>query len=341
MTTANSAQNDDGVADDSAKPDYSSINDLSHEMTEEEEQAFVNEQLGIKGTKDADKSTDDNNKGTNNDESGGNKGDDQAGADDASGTANSDSGASNTDDDQTSGADDQTTSTSDEDKSKDSDKPTPELDENGVQTDDLWVEVEDSEGKSVKLTYDPTNPASFLPDNFTFKDDKQLFEILDAKAEMANLYKERSDKFETDQETKTTQEQAAAQEKETLASWDAEIKDLIDAGMLEAPKSKPEDKTWLQDPAVQKIDEVFKYMKAENDKRLTDGKAPIKSFGTAFNLYSHDAQVKADAEKEKKEAEITKKRGAMVGGSSAASAGGEAPIYRRGSASNIWDVKVE
>jgi hypothetical protein len=340
---SSTANNDDSAADDSAKPDYSSINDLDHEMSEDEEQAFINDTLGIKGGKDADKGSNDGGSDTSSNGDDGDKGgeDDKTADDGKSGDTSGDGGTSGTEDDQASGTDDKTTSISDEDKTKDSDKPAPELDENGIQTDDLWVEVEDSEGKSHKLVFDPQNPAAFLPDDFTFKNDKQLFEILDAKAEMAALYKERSDKFETEKETKTTQEQAEAQRKETLASWDAEIDDLIQAGALEAPKTKPGEKGWTEDPSVQKIDAIFKYMKTENDKRIADGKTPIKSFGTAFNLYSHDEQVRAEAEKEKKEAEDTKKRGALVGGSSAASSAGDKPMYTRGKYSDIWSVPVE
>ncbi len=320
MTDTASTANDGAPV---APVEYQNPNDLATEMSAEEEQAFVNETLGLGEKQDVNPeppaSTDEPAKGTE-------------------GTQN---------------AEEQKTA---EPESKEPAKPeapaavepepTKPTELEPVRTDDLWVEVEkivtDEEGnksvEKVKLVFDPADPGTFIPDDFAFKSDKQLAEILEAKQEMANLYKERSTEFEAKQAEASSEQQRAEQ----LASWDAEVQDLIESGILEAPKAKVGDKDFLEDPSVQKIDAIFKFMAEANDQRVKDGKFPIRSFGTAFTMYTNDQNVKAEAEAKAKEIADTKAKGALIGGSSAASAGGgERPTYVAGSAANIWQVPVE
>lgn len=217
-----------------------------------------------------------------------------------------------------------------------------------VQTDDLWIEVDkvttDDDGNAktekVKLTFDPNDPDSFVPDDFTFKSDKQLSQILEAKQEMKNLHSSRlaeRDKAIEENEKKTTESSA---KEEQLKGWDNEIQTMIDSGLLEAPKAKPEDKEFKEDPTVQKVDATLKFMGAENKKRSEEGKPTITSFGVAFAMREKQEAEAAQAEEEKKKAEDTKKKGALVGGSSASS-GGETKAYKPGSYGSIWDVPVD
>lgn len=313
-------------------------NELSTEMSEAEEQAFVNKTLGI---------GDDNEPSEDNSEDQTTNTDDDTSADTAEESVDApDDGDDGGDSEQDSSAESDREETTASDESEE-DKSAAELDENGIQTDDLWVEVEkivvDKDGKEsaekVKLVYDPTNPAAFLPDDFKFKDDKHLFEILGAKVEMANLYKERQAEFDTktqEAEAKSSKEQA---DQAIQAGWDSEIESLIEAGVLEAPKAKPSDKNFLEDPAVQKIDEVFKYIGAQNEARSKDGKPPLRSFGTAMNLMNRELEAQAEKDKKKQDNKVAKQRGSLVGGTSAGSSS-DGPSYTRGSASNIWSVKV-
>jgi len=220
-------------------------------------------------------------------------------------------------------------------------KSAPELDENGIQTDDLWVEVQGSDGNSVKLVYDPSNPASFIPPDFTFKDDKQMFDILDARVEMGNIYKERNTTFESQRSEADAIKTSQQAQADKLASWDAEIDTLMESGVMETPKMKPGEKGWLEDKTVQTIDATFKYMTEQNELRAKEGKAPIQSFGTAYNMYNHDAQVQAEAEAEAEKVKTVKARGAVVGGTSSTSAGASDNLYKRGSASNIYQVQID
>lgn len=213
------------------------------------------------------------------------------------------------------------------------------------QADDLWVEVErvvtDDLGEetveTVKLVYDPNDPSSFIPDDFTAKSTKQLAEIMEAKAEMAKLYEDRQSEFDKAEASKTS----ASQEKAIIDGWNAEIKDLIDSGVMVEPKLKPGEAGYDADPSVMKTDEVFKFMTEKNAERAKTGIAPIGSFGLAYTMFENNAAKLAEVEAEKKENEDTKLKGAMIGGGSAASGGtADQAAYVSGSHKSIWDVPV-
>lgn len=345
--TASTANNDDKSADNAAddKPNYQTENDLDFEMSEEREQEFINETLGIDNTTPPDKSDD-------NDKKGEGKVDDDKDDTKDNNKADPDKSADDTNEEAGKNKQDKTAGTEADKGDSSPEPPKDDKQENKapepIQTDDLWIEaekaVEDKDGnvtyEKVKLTFDPENPSAFLPEDFKFKSDKQLYDILEAKAEMANLYKERQAEFDKANEEVETTKSAKQQQEDQLALWDSEIEELVDGGFLEAPKTKPGEKDWTKDESVQKIDAVFKFMQSENDKRLADGKKPIKSFTTAFNKYNKiESDKAAEAEKKAKAAEA-KQKGALVGGSSSASGGTEKP-YVSGSYASIHEVPVE
>lgn len=214
------------------------------------------------------------------------------------------------------------------------------------QSDDLWIEVEqvtvdelgEEKTETVKLTFDPSDPSSFIPDDFTAKSTKQLAEIMDSKAEMAKLYEERKSEFDSAEAMKA----AGDRESALIASWDQEIADLIKSGVLEEPKVKEGDKDYNDDPSVKKTNEVFAFLTEQNAQRVKDGIPPIQSFSLAYTMFENDAKRLADVEAKKKEDEDTKKAGAMVGGGSAASGGSAEPKgYTSGKYNNIWSIPIE
>lgn len=307
-----------------AQPDntapVSSPNDLSTEMTAEEEQAFVNETLGIKGVKDEPSTSEPTPTG-----------------DTTAGEA--ETPAVTPEAEPVVPATPEAPAVTPEPTKPETPEPATEL--TAPQTDDLWIEVKDSEGKDVKLVFDPKNPASFLPTDFTFKDDAQLFQILDAKNEMTNLYKTRLAEFETKTEAQKAEEAVAKSNADTQAAWDAEIQDLISGGLLEAPKvSDPKDPKFMEDPTVAKVDAVFKFMATENVARKEAGTPLLRSFGTAFNLFTAKQTAQAEADETKKQNDLAKKRGALVGGTSSPSVSSDKPIYKSGSAHSIFDVPI-
>jgi hypothetical protein len=213
-----------------------------------------------------------------------------------------------------------------------------------IKTDDLFIEVEkitldelgDEKVEKIKLVYDPSNPKAFILDDFTAKNSKQLADILEAKSEMAKLYEGRKTEFDKVTSEKTQQ----ISDKQRLDSWDAEIKDLIEAGLIEKPKLENTDPKYMEDPSVKKTEAVFEFMAKENEKRKETGMPLLYSFGTAFTLHSNIEAKEAEKVAKEKEIEDTKRKGALIGGGSSG-VGGTETIYKSGSARNIWDVEVK
>lgn len=212
-----------------------------------------------------------------------------------------------------------------------------------VDLSDLFVEIDaymvDDKGENPQEQSIRINVGDSIPDNARFKSDKQLYEVLEAQQEMRVIRDQRNKEFEakTKEAEKVTND--AANKQATLDGWDAEIADLIEDGQIIAPKVKPGDDGFLEDPSTKLVDQVFKFMTTENDKRLKDGKRPIQSFETAFNKFNRLNEDKAKEEKEKEDAELAKKRGSLVGGGSSSTAPSTPPkVYRAGSARTIYQV---
>lgn len=214
---------------------------------------------------------------------------------------------------------------------------------------DLWVDVQNREGKTVRITLEDG-----MPDDFTFKNDKALYDVMDAMREMKDLKADREAKIEDWHKEQEAKASAAKVSEDTVSGWNQEIEDLIETGILDKPKTSPANgqsytpEEIAADPALQTMNGVFDFMKAENDKRLTAGKPAIKSYGLALTMYQNsekvkaDAQAKLDAEAEQKaKDELTKKRGAVVGGTSSSAGAGKGYVYKRGSARNIWQVPTD
>lgn len=230
-----------------------------------------------------------------------------------------------------------------------------------VDLSDLWIEFEgvtlDDEGNTTPKTF-KVGVDDELPEEARFKNDKQLAEYLQARDEMNKTKAER----QQDHDSKVAEQEAAQSEvaarQATLDNWDSEIEDLVGAGLIEAAQKPPADPTKgytaeevEADPGLKTVDAVFKFMATENAKRATEGKKPLPSFATAFNLWSKDqtnaeaeAKKKADEEEAKRKAEEVKNRGGKVGGSGSgggAASGGSSSIYKAGSARSIWQVPVD
>lgn len=231
--------------------------------------------------------------------------------------------------------------------------PEPEPLPDSIDTSDLWIETQTPDtvdengrtipGKTVRLGVDDD-----LPDDFKFKSDKHLFEVQQAISEMRQEKAARETELESKHTERADQEAAEKTKLDNNAKIDAEIGTLIDIGVLDKPKLAANDPKFLEDPAVQKIDAVFKFMTSENAQRAKDNKPLITSFGVALTAYSKQSpeaqQTEADqaaATAKKAEDEETKRHGALVGGGSATPTSSGKKVYEAGSARNIWDVPVD
>lgn len=183
---------------------------------------------------------------------------------------------------------------------------------------ELFIEVEDAEGVTHKITTIDDLPVDFAP-----KNNRQILEIIKATD---NLDKQREQR---DADAQTAAQTAAIKEIETqqYTSWDKEIAELV------------KDKR-LTNSDTDKVDKVFAHMNDVNNARIKAGNPNlVSSFEDALEKFEAQ-EAKAEAETLKKNGNDVAKRKAAIIGNSSASAGGEHYIYRAGSARNIDDVPV-
>lgn len=213
-----------------------------------------------------------------------------------------------------------------------------------VDLSDLYVDVDvfvvDDKGENPKEETIRLNVGDSIPDNARFKNDKQLFDLLDAQREMKELRDARTAEYEDKKSQEDEKVSAEKAKTDQLNGWDAEINDLIEAGDMEAPKVKPGESGFLEDPTTVLIDKVFKFMTAENKKLIDAKKAPIRSFEVAFNRYNKQAKTQEKLDDDAKQTERLKQAGSLVGGgsNSGGSTGGNQKIYVAGSARSIYQV---
>jgi hypothetical protein len=206
-------------------------------------------------------------------------------------------------------------------------------------TSDLWIEVKNPEGETVRLTLDEG-----IPDDMLFVNDKQLFEVMDSFNEMRQVRSDRETKIQKTLDERQATEADTQTRQETINSWTQEIQELVNAGMIPKTDIQPANgQTYTPqeiaaNPGLQVTSDIFGYMTAENEKRQKAGQDPIKSFGVAFNLFQNDKTRGETEAKAKADAELAKRRGAIVGGGGTPTGGGKPYVYRRGSARNIHQV---
>jgi len=176
------------------------------------------------------------------------------------------------------------------------------------------LEIEDVNGE--KITLNPDDDLEQALKDFEPKNNGQIFKILD------DIHKLREDKAAYDQ--KQTADAAEAEKAEALSKinegWDNEIK------ALQGDKRIPVSSDGKEDPRVK---EVFDFMGKINDEREKDGRPPIRSFEDALDKLELQESKDAKIQKEKDEKDLAKKRGSVVGGSSAPATSG-APTYKGG-----------
>ncbi len=234
-------------------------------------------------------------------------------------------GVPNPDDETPTGTTPETPVTTPETPTPEEPKPAPEAPQEVV-TDDLFVELEDANGKSFKIgVNDP------IPDDLVFKNDAQLAELAEARLEMKGVLRDRQTEYEQSQQAAQTQ----AQEAQEQAAYDAEIQALIGGGLLEAPKNGPADgKKYTPDevkadPALQKIVDIFALKNERN----------LPTFSLAHALYQKEQADKAAKEEQDKQNQVAKDRSALIGGSSSGASGGSTGgLYQQGSAGSIHDL---
>lgn len=183
---------------------------------------------------------------------------------------------------------------------------------------DLFIEVEDAEGVTHKIS-----TIEDLPEDFEPKNNRQIMEIIKATD---NLDAQRTERQQ--QAVKAEEEAFVEQTKQDqFKSWDVEIGELAKTGRVDA--KNPE-----------RLNDVFGYMNEINNARREAGNPNlISSFEDALDKFeAKEAKDKVEADKKNGNATAKLKSG-VIGRSSAASTG-DRYVYRAGSARSIDDIPV-
>lgn len=192
------------------------------------------------------------------------------------------------------------------------------------ETPSFTLEVEDANGEKYAIA-----SLDDLPEDFEPKNNRQIMEILDG---IRNVNEEKSawEKQQADSEVEAARQESIAK---IQSSWDEEIKQLQSDKRLpvSADANNPDAKF------VERRDEVFKFMAEENQKRNESGRPLLQSFEDALDKLENREAKEAAVEQAKKDKELARKRGGMVGGSSAPATSG-APVYRTGQARNASEA---
>lgn len=186
----------------------------------------------------------------------------------------------------------------------------PELPE----TPNFAVEVEDASG--TKFVIGPDDSIDEVLADFEPKNNGQIFKIIEDHMQA------KADKKAFDAEQATAQAEAAQVEQIATiqAGWDKEIQ------KLQGDKRLP-----LDAKIEERRNEVFKFMADENDRRQADGRPLLQSFEDALDKLENREHADADEKAKKDAKDEARRRGGLVGGSSAPATSG-APAYRAGQA---------
>lgn len=194
---------------------------------------------------------------------------------------------------------------------------------------ELYIEVEDASGNKYKISKETD-----LPEDFTPKNNRQIIEIL-SDLQKLNV------KIENRDAERVTAEQTAiveARKTEISSAWDSEINQLIDEKVLSKPKLASNNPKYNEDPAVKAVDDTYKFMMDENDKRKAAGNPNLlTSFRDAFELRAYRDSKVQQAEHDKKAQDLAKAKAGLIG-SGGGSSGTDGYIYRAGSARTIDEV---
>jgi hypothetical protein len=176
------------------------------------------------------------------------------------------------------------------------------------------LKVEDVNGK--EFTLKPGDNLEKALEEFEPKSNGQIMQVLN---DFQKLEAEKA-KFDEDKVASDAEAAHKAEVAKINEGWQSEIKELQGQKRLEVKADGKESP---------RVEEVFKFMSEENDKRSEKGRPLISSFEDALDKLELRERKQAEADKEKEDKETARKKGSIVGGSSAPASGGQ-PVYRGG-----------
>lgn len=171
---------------------------------------------------------------------------------------------------------------------------------------ELFIEVEDAEGVTHKIS-----KIEDLPEDFSPKNNRQILQIVSQLGKLDAQMEQRAEQ----QATAAAQAEQTALRTAQFTSWDNEIAELGKEKRLDVADTKH-------------TDEVFKFMNEVNTKRVAAGNPNlISSFEDALDKFEAAEAKEKASDKKKAENDRAKSKASLIGGSSSTGASGAQPYY--------------
>lgn len=221
--------------------------------------------------------------------------------------------------------DDETEDSADSDDDEADEEDDDDEQEEATDTDkkQFVLKVTDANGK--EFVIDPDDDLEKVLEDFEPKSNGQIMSVIKQLQDL----KTAKEQYASDQEKQQTDAAYQKQVETIRTSWDSEI------AALQGDKRIPVE---ADGKVPARVTEVFKFMREQNDKRLQDGRPLLQSFEDALDKLELKESKDDTVKKNKDEKVLARKRGAIVGGSSAAATSGVSS-YKRGARNPIEALK--
>lgn len=201
--------------------------------------------------------------------------------------------------------------------------------------DDLVLEVEDADGKKIKIT-----TIDDLPEDFMFKDSRQVLKIADQLRDLRDTKAERTKLREENNTISNSTENRNA----VVKLWKTELADMQEAGVIPAGEADFEKGKFANKAVQEGVEGIFNYMIELNSARSEKGLPLLSSLQDVLTYRQADERAKAEADADKHKKAVKTEKAKVVAGSktsTAAPGDKDEPTYVRGSGVGINDIVNE
>ena len=212
---------------------------------------------------------------------------------------------------------------------------------------DLFVEIEDAEGKSYKIT-----KISDIPESFMYKDSRQPLEVLDA---INDLKQKKADREKA--RTQNAEVEGSDKNREQVANlWNDEIAELQADGTLPEGEIDWQKGEYGNGRIKKATDDLWTFMAEENSRREAKGLPFVVSLHDVVALKAiadakankdkgggkdKDGKTQAELDAEAKAAKVKAEKARKIAGGQGSNGNVDAddkPTYVKGSGQSIADI---
>lgn len=204
-----------------------------------------------------------------------------------------------------------------EEEDSDADKGEPDTNEENKEPEvsQTRTKLEEAAEDLKKRNEELENPLDKIDDDWEPKSYKELLEL----SVKVNEQRETERQLKNEEADINKQREQLDAQEEIRKEWNAEIEALISDGRLPKIKDKDSD----NDDGIKARNDVFRFMIAHNNKVSETGKGyQITSFEQALDLKEMQDMMKDKDEFDKRQIDMKKRQGSLIGGNSRSTGGG-------------------